>query len=267
MSAGEPERQARRGWKRLLPRDPWQLLIAPIILAVFGAGLAYLTRDRPEKKTVALEALPAVVINPREDFDFVMVASGPNKGQQASRPTDRSKPRIEIRLHNAGTRRTVLTSARFAVRRFAVIPGCGRGSGLELSASYDVTLPDRAGAAVEVPIDQQLGPDEADRFAFRLTAAHRDDRHAAQDLFYELDVSVRHDNDPEPLKVDRVVVALPGAPIAQDARFFSVPGTRSCSRTPPRQQLVATTFAGTRSAELDAFLDALRAAGRRSATT
>ncbi len=130
------------------------------------------------------------------------------------------------------------------------------------STRYDVTLPDRAGAAVEVPIDQQLGPDEADRFAFRLTAAGGETRHVGQDLFFELDVSVRHDNDPKPLRVGRVLVALPGTPRADDARIFAVRG--GCTRTPPRAQLAATQFRGTHSPELDAFLRALRAAGGRT---
>jgi hypothetical protein len=125
-----------------------------------------------------------------------------------------------------------------------------------------VTLPDRVGGAVEVPIDHQLGPDEADRFAFRLKAEGGEGRHVGQDLFFELDVSVRHDNDPKPLRVGRVLVALPGTPQADDASIFAVPGT--CTRIPPKAQLAATSFRGTHSPELDAFLRALRTAGGRT---
>jgi hypothetical protein len=75
-------------------------------------------------------------------------------------------------------------------------------------------------------------------------------------------VSIRHDNDPKPLRVGRALVALPGAPTADETRFFAAPG--GCTRAPPRAQLTATTFRGTHSPQLDAFLRALRAAGART---
>jgi hypothetical protein len=70
--------------------------------------------------------------------------------------------------------------------------------------------------------------------------------HAAQDLFYELDVSVLHDDARAALPAGRVVVAIPGTPDLSDMRFFSV------------------TFGGVRSPELDTFLQALRRAGAQS---
>lgn len=259
-SAPEPQ---RRGWRRLVPKDPWQIILGPVILAVIGAGLAVLTRPHEAKKVPSLQALPPVVVNHAEKVEAAIVTTGIDKGQVGSRQTDSSKPRIEIRLHNQGTSRAVLTSARFVVRRFSDFPVCGQGAGLFVSARYDAMLPDKAGAVVEVPIDQQLGPDEADRFAFRLSAQHYDPTYLGHYLFYELDVSVRHDNAPKPLDVGRVAIAIPGAPPTDTARFFVVSGQSTCSTTPPREQLAVTSFKGARSAELDDFTAALRAAAAR----
>src|SRR3954452_20226374 len=171
MPADDRERPARHGWRRLLPPNPWQLLIAPIIVGAVAAGISVLTREHEPEKRVALKGLPPVVINPEEQLESAPpVRTGHQRGVRPGRQTESSKPRIEVRLHNTGTRRAVLTSAVFTVRRRSVFEPCGSGAGLLVSTRYDVTLPDRAGASVEVPIDQQLGPDEADRFSFRLTA-------------------------------------------------------------------------------------------------
>ncbi len=93
-----------------------------------------------------------------------------NPALTASRQTGDSKPRIEVRLQSTGNRRSVLTSALLTVRKEVVVEPCGLGAGLVLSGTYDIHLPNRAveDQGVEVPIDQQLGPDEADRFAFNL---------------------------------------------------------------------------------------------------
>src|SRR3954447_17297263 len=263
MPADDGERSARRGWKRLLPPNPWQLLIAPIIVGAVIAGIGVHTREDEPKKTVSLKGLPPVVINPQEQTESgAPVKSGADKGIRPSRQTEASKPRIEIRLHNTGTRRAVLTAAVFTVRRLALFEPCGRGAGLLVSSRYDVTLPDHAGASAEVPIDQQLGPDEADRFSFRLTAPGVLTRLQGDTLFYELDVGVRHDNDPAPLNVGRAVVAIPGAPDASVKYSFAVPGRATRAATPPRQQIAATTFTGARSAEVDAFFQNLRRTAR-----
>jgi hypothetical protein len=263
MPADDRERPARQGWRRLLPPNPWQLLIAPIIVGAVAAGVGVLTREDEPEKRVALKGLPPVVINPAEQVEpGAPIESGRQKGVRPGRQTEASKPRIEIRLHNTGTRRAVLTSAVFTVRRRSVFHPCGEGSGLLVSTRYDVTLPDREGASVEVPIDQQLGPDEADRFAFRVTAPGVLTRFQGDTLIYELDVGVRHDDDPAPLHVGRAVVAIPGTPEPSVKYSFPVAGGSACVETPPPEQIAPTTFTGARSSELDAFLEALRRAAR-----
>jgi hypothetical protein len=262
--AGDDTR--RRGWKRFLPKDPWTVVIGPIIVVLVGAGVTLLVSSggsSSEAKKTDLQALPPVVQNPRRENESAgKVRSGPAKGAEAFRQTNASKPRVEIRLHNLGTQRADLTSARFTIRRFATIRPCGQGAAVVVSAQYDVTLPERAGATVEVPIRQELGADEVDDFAFRITSRNYDRQHAADVLVYELDVSVMHDNSPDPLPVGRVVVAIPGAPdVGGFNPGFRVPGQSACPMRPPPEQRAAATFDGVMSPELDRYLRFLRTAG------
>jgi hypothetical protein len=249
---GNPD---RRGLKRFLPRDAWQVLIGPLIVVIVGAVITTLVtgseeepQPTPNSKRAVLEALPPVVQNGPFEGRSVQLPSG----ETATGHDNASKPRVEIRVHNTGTRRAVLTSARFTVTDFVRIVPCGLGAGLVASARYDVVLPvkPRRGETVEVPINQQLGPDEADRFVFRLGV---DDLEKILGLIdvYELHVTVAHDNEPEPVDVGRVVVVLPGAPEPFAIEFFPVPGATTCSRAPSKAARRALTFEGTRSPEVE----------------
>jgi hypothetical protein len=212
--------------------------------------------DEPAPKRPLLEALPPVVQNGEMESDAV--PAGENL--TASRQTDASKPRVEVRLHNTGTRRSVLTSARFTITDFARITPCGLGAGLVASARYDVVLPiaPRPGQVLETPINQQLGPDQADRFVFRLGVGKAIDEILGLTLVYELRVAVAHDNESEPVDVGRVVVALPGASSPADLQFFPAPGTNDCTEDPPPAVRRVVRFEGVRSPEVDQMLEALR---------
>lgn len=263
MSGDQPGNPERRGLKRFLPRDAWQVLLGPLIVVIAGAGITALVtggadepQSTPEPKRAVLEALPPVVQNGPFEGRSVQLASG----ETATGHDNASKPRVEVRLHNTGTRRAVLTSARFTVTDFVRVVPCGLGAGLVASARYDVVLPvkPRGGETVEVPINQQLGPDEADRFVFRLGV---DDLEKVLGLIdvYQLRVTVAHDNESQPIDVGRVVVVLPGAPEPFAIEFFPVPGTTTCSRAPSKAARRALTLEGTRSPEVEqAFADIRR---------
>jgi hypothetical protein len=253
------EPKSRTGLRRFLPRDPWQVLIAPLILLVAGAGITALMNggnDEKEPKRPSLEALPPVVQNGEMEAD--QIPAGDNL--TASRQTDASKPRVEVRLHNTGTRRSVLTSARFTITDFARITPCGLGAGLVASARYDVVLPiaPRSGQVLETPINQQLGPDQADRFVFRLGVGRAIEDVLGEALVYELRVAVVHDNEPKPVDVGRVVVALPAALAPDLLQAFNAPGTDECVEDPPPAVRRALQFKGVRSPEVDQMLEALR---------
>lgn len=249
----------RRDLKRLLPRDPWQVLIGPLIVLIVGAGITAVMsggKPEPERKRPVLDALPPVVQNATFVKEVVQIGSG----QTAVGHLDASKPRVEVRVHNTGTRRAVLTSARFTITDYARIVPCGLGAGLVVSARYDVVLAvdPRPGQAIEVPINQQLGPDEADRFVFRVGVGDALEKVLNEVLVYELRVTVAHDNDPRPVDVGRVIVAVPGAPEAESLRFFNVPGTTKCSEVPSSAARRAVAFKGTRSPEVDQFFADIR---------
>src|SRR4051812_26600002 len=152
MASADKRPQIRTGWKRWLPRDLWQVLLAPLILLAAGAGITYLSRDKEEPNRPTLRALAPTVTNGPDKAEATHTASG----EDASRQTEAAKPRVDVRLHNVGTQRAVLTSARFVVKRAVRIPACGVGAGLIESGKYDVMLPSHPtpGAVVEVPINQ-----------------------------------------------------------------------------------------------------------------
>jgi hypothetical protein len=260
MASGDhsDDPEPRTGLRRFLPRDLWQVLIAPLILLVAGAGITALMSGGKdgEAKRPLLEALPPVVQNGEMESDAV--PAGENL--TASRQTDASKPRVEVRLHNTGTRRSVLTSARFTIADFARITPCGLGAGLVVSARYNVVLPTapRPGQVLETPINQQLGPDQADRFVFRLGLGEAIEDVLGEVFVYELRVAVTHDNESKPVDVGRVVVALPGAPPPDVLESFNAPGTTTCTDVPPPAVRRVLEFKGARSPELEQAFAALR---------
>lgn len=239
------------------------MIVGPILILLVGAGITALTRGGGETKAPRVQALRLLVINPPDDFESAP-AHDPATGGTAvgSRQAERAKPRVDVRLHNVGTRRSVLTSARFVITRHARIGVCGVGAELPSSASYDVMLParPRRGQVIEVPINQQLGPDEADRFSFRLGTEEAYKADLGTTVIYEMDVSILHDTAPQPLKVGAVVVAVPAAP----TRWPQPPpygdfAESGCTPVPGREDRTAATFRGARSPELAAFLRFVKA--------
>ncbi len=202
----EPK-EKRSGWRRFLPENLWALVIAPILVAFVIAGAKGLASEDPGP---SIQALEPVVHNPESESKVLTLSSG----LAASRRTDRSKARIEIRLQNTGERRTYITEAIVTVRKVIAIPPCGVGAGLRLSAAYDILIPRDAGPGdtVEVPINQTIPGDGVDRFVFRID--RREGETDLADSIYQLDLAVRHDNAAKPIDVGRVVISLPGAPWA-----------------------------------------------------
>jgi hypothetical protein len=208
VTSGEKKRS---GWRKLLPENVWAVVIGPIVVGLTIAGVIALVNSLTSKEPEPeLQGLDPVVHNGIAKFRYSNPAT-PTLG--TSHQTDESKARIEIRLKNNGDQRTYLTSAIFTVRKQIVITPCGLGAGVPISGSYEVVLPRRSapGEKVEVPIDQQIGPDEADRFVFRV-GPELSERDLGLTLVYQLDIAVRHDGSDEPAGVGQAVIALPGSP-------------------------------------------------------
>lgn len=259
MASDDNSSAGRSGWRRWLPRDPWQVILGPLLIVVAGAGITALVSGGEEEERPDLRPLAPTVVNGEDESEIL--DTNEETGEVRTRQAEPAKPRIELRLHNVGTQRSVLTSARFELKRHVRIAACGVGAGLLESASYDVMLPGEPARdeVVEVPINQQLGPDEADRFSFRLSTpeAYKDD--LGTTVIYEIGISVLHDDAPEPLKAGEVVVAVPATPARSDADpqapySFFAPG---CVPAPPPETHVAASFSGVRSLELTEFLSFL----------
>jgi hypothetical protein len=119
--------------------------------------------------------------------------------------------RIEISMRNVGRLVSVVKRAEFRVRAMQTIETHCRGPGaaLPISRTYDLRLPayDGVGQVVGVTVRQQLKPNEADAFAFRVGLAgvllgDEDPR------LYQLDVLIYHDREPKPIKAGIVILAV-----------------------------------------------------------
>ena len=243
----------RSGWRRFLPENPWTVfwtgLILPIIAALVIVGVPAIIRALGSGAD--LQAFSPVVSNPSEETGDLVKA---RDGEEVFEISEKSKTRVEIRLQNTGNRRSVLTAARFTVRNLKVTPppDCVSLGSVPVSGSYDVVLPlDHArGKTVEVPINQQLGPDATDRFVFRVGQYPRSDE--IQTFVYQLDIGVLHDRRAKPTAVGRVLVALPGSPTRQDLSAFE-----GCGRPIFDQLREASTLTGVRGPEFDRVLNSL----------
>jgi hypothetical protein len=138
-------------------------------------------------------------------------------------------PRLEILLHNTGGRRAVISRARIEIRRVGLLRQCVSQGDLPLSTTYAATLPAAAtpGDVVEAPLHEQLGADEAGRFAITLgvradptsSGYSSEGRKSLAGLYlFELAVSLVSDEGGRPVDVGRALVSLPSAP--DPPRFY-----------------------------------------------
>jgi hypothetical protein len=98
------------------------------------------------------------------------------------------------------------------------VPLCASQGDLALSGTYGVDLPvdARPGATVQASLHQQIGPDEADRFAIAFSALPAGKRPAV--YLFDLDVGLVNDGPRNPFPVGRVLISLSSLPDA--GRYF-----------------------------------------------
>lgn len=101
--------------------------------------------------------------------------------------------RLEITLHNTGGRLAVIDQGDIRIDHVYRVPVCASQGDLALSGTYGVDLPVDAhpGATVQASLHQQIGPDEADRFAISFSALPADKRPAV--YLFDLDVGLVND--------------------------------------------------------------------------
>lgn len=200
----------RGKWRELSFEKQLSILLAPLLVAlVSGLIIPRVNELFTREPESHLEVVDLVVHNRVAKYRFVE--------SRGDVQTKDSVPSIEVILHNTGNRRSVVTRAAFTIHNLVNIEPCySRRSDLTISSSYDIELPTRPriGQTIEIPVSQQLGADEADRFAFRLgSPIHHHFPGVLRGAFvYRLGVSLSHDNEKDPLNVGTVVISVPGLP-------------------------------------------------------
>jgi hypothetical protein len=119
---------------------------------------------------------------------------------------------IDVTLRNTGDLISIVKRARFTVRDYGRIQICEGGAGLEPSVQYDVELPvdPQPGETFEVKVSQQIPPNGADRFTFRLNVPEPADQFGQ--YIYQLEIALFHDTEERPLPVGTVLVSAPNLP-------------------------------------------------------
>jgi hypothetical protein len=214
----------RSRWRRLKTAD--QIAVIGITATVMGVIVAILALPPAYSAFLASKETPAT---PSPSSSGASVTStSPHKASLrvvdlvVLNGTDWERtPQIQVILHNTGSQRSIIKRALFRIQRLAALPVCFTDGELLVSKKYDVTLPTtppKDGAPVEKPVSQQLGSDEADRFAFSLSAPQSIE--APTVYLYQLQIEFLHDTESTPLRVGNVIVALPGAPGRHGLEFW-----------------------------------------------
>jgi hypothetical protein len=176
------------------------IIVVP--LTVMGLVLAYMALVKsgsPDKpiRTADLELVDAAVINPRFS-------------------STQAVPSIDVKLHNKGNARVVVSRAVVTVEQVARLDFCYSQGDLPASNTYDIELP-TSPSRLTAPLNQQLGPDEADRFLlkFGVPAGALGGQQVGDTphLFvYRMRLSLVSGAEREPLDLGRFIVSVPDIP-------------------------------------------------------
>lgn len=188
---------------------------------------------------IALAGLAAIAI-PSAFYVRGKVAAGPSgTSVRAAKigvvdmlvdtPEDKGPPvSLDIKVLNTGTQRSIIKRAVVSIRELSMLTVCAgqSGGGLDVSATYGLTLPvhPTPGQKVEIPLSQEIGPDEADRFkvGMRLpkTAMLIGNPDADKLFIYRIDVELIRDKNSKVVSAGEAVVVPHGAVYAQGQEFF-----------------------------------------------
>lgn len=149
--------------------------------------------------------------------------------RDVERGPDKPKAQLEVILHNTGRRRVVIDRATLEVRNVYELRRCASQDDLPLSNTYGVVVPadSKAGAVFEAPLHQEVGADEADRFALSLSTRPVAGERGSLYLF-ELGVSLHNDGSHPDLPVGTALIALPEIPISGE--YYWAGGTAELIR-------------------------------------
>lgn len=194
----------RGAWKDLSAKERLQYAYIPLGIAVLAALAA-----------VAIGKGCSSLESHRAELEVVDVVLGNKPGY-----SEKAKAHVEVKLHNTGDRRAILTRLHTEVVRSAVLPSCLvlGGDGTYETGRYSVVLPTFApdGYRRENVLNQELGPDRVDRF--RATFEPKDVG-VFNAVLYELDLAVEA-SDGSSVELGRFVVMTPFALFRPAWPFF-----------------------------------------------
>ncbi len=199
------------------------MFVAPLVVAIAAGVLVPLLsgafRGDNERPTGALRS---------EGLEVIDLTVGAGKPPELL-ADPRAPQLLDITVRNTGQVVSVITRATFRIRNFGLLRICQAGGGLEPTENYDVTLPPspRPGELVEAKVSQQIRPNQADRFTFRLNVPLIPMQDGMR--LYQLDVALLHDRDTRPLTAGTAVVSVPFIPTDD---YFLSPGTDTSLYSP-----------------------------------
>ncbi|WP_045746574.1 hypothetical protein [Actinoplanes rectilineatus] len=228
-----------RRWEGALRRlEGWPGLTALVALASFAALVVGVLAAVPDWRemlagapaatnvpvpTTAAPTSAAATVSAGSDVNAIdLVARDPERTDPNDKFSAYEPPPVEFTVHNRGTRRSVITRVGVTVEDSMVLRQCAsQGEPLAVSASYDVVLPlePADGTELEVPVGQQQGPDEADRFALRFGTPARESPTVIH--IYRLRFALLTDGSEKRLAAGTGIVAVPFAPLDGDGYFWS----------------------------------------------
>ncbi len=160
-------------------------------------------------------APPALIVSSVE-----VVAAGPSQAAT-----------VDLSLRNPGATRVGLTRAQVTILDHALIPVCVSAANTEVSADYDLTLPENPapGAQLTKVLHQEIGPDELDRFTLRFgtpTPVRPLDSYV-----YRVRITISTDNGQPPVTVGEFLLEGPNGIVGTDHYFPSqTPATLADAR-------------------------------------
>jgi hypothetical protein len=177
----------REKWKAISLEAKLAMFVAPVVVSVVTAFIAKVING-PDPAQASLEVVRLLPIN------------GPKNRHQAT---------IDLTLRNTGGTVSVLTRAEFQIRRAEKITRCPAPGALLPTGRYSIVLPsaDEGRPILTTQLNQEVGPNEADRFTFSLGLPMGTSN--GDESIYQLEVALYHDADPTPVKAGSVLIALP----------------------------------------------------------
>ncbi len=124
--------------------------------------------------------------------------------------------KIDIKVLNTGNGVAVINDARLIIQKFAVLPQCATQGYLGSSHTYsgDMPINPKPGQMVNVPLSQEIQPNDADRFDLLLSVPLPHGKVSSNIYLYRVQLYLTYNVNTKPLDVSEVLVDLPMPPDA-----------------------------------------------------